>query len=316
MDDRVNIDPALKQCIERGNCVAFIGSGLSNSSYLSWHELIMTLCKECKVQNTVSKQSSAVEFIEAAESARQADMELYHQILGREYGKLLPTDPLYDVLMRVKFKCYVTVNFDPTLQRETQKPNHRCSDCECYPNLNPEHLGNKVAFYIHGLIEEQQVPKHNTIVLSASEFETAYDEHRTILPTFLKTLLTFSDICFIGCSLREPSLRKIFPVCAQIQDTIVRSQGGPPSLQRYILRPEQQELLRTPEHGSVMRDEDEELRRRQAESDEYQELGIKVLRYPCVDGDHANLRRMFEPLASLKPPSYRTGLLPKVSYED
>lgn len=138
---------ALSRCIATKTCVVFVGSGPSSPIFCTWDRLINTLCENCGVPERVSPTSSPDDLLDAAESARKANIELYHRTLGDEFGRADLTSPVFGLLMRMPFASYVTVNFDPLLEQEASNPEHRCPHVECYPSLSAKYLSRRTVYY-------------------------------------------------------------------------------------------------------------------------------------------------------------------------
>ncbi len=307
--EQVKLDPRLARCIKKGECVAFIGSGLSNSVYCDWRTLITCLCNRCGVTRRPGKESSSDDLLDLAEEAKSAAPCKYYAVLHEKFGHIGTTNPLYDILMRLNFKSYVTTNFDPLLAHEARKPEHNMS-VEVYPSLSAANINRnprRTVFYIHGLIKEGATPAPMSIVLSRSEFHEAY--RGTTLSSFLEQLLTFHPVCFLGCTLDEHPLKNVFEECSDIQSKIRGVHGGP-CPERFILLAEQEEVWVSTNDGSRTRDLSEEQRRRDAEERQYEHLGIQIVRYFRKNDFHSGLRHMLERESSLlKRAPTRLGLL-------
>jgi hypothetical protein len=202
------------------------------------------------------------------------------------------------VLLRVRFKGIITLNFDPLLAYEARKPEHKLKVTR-YPDLDRAALRERVLFHIHGLINEGQVPKPGDIVLAQSEFHEAYDNSLSMLPGFLLQTFAKDPICFIGCRLSEPALERIFDVCRKVQERIRTGGGGTPH-PKFIVLAENRVEVRLPD-GSVSRDTVAEADQDAKEVAHYATLGIQVIRYDPKDRAHSGLRLLFEPLTNLSP---------------
>jgi len=281
--------------LKSGNCVAVIGSGPSIGQYGDWTTLVNNLCQHCGITARVTSISSIADHLGAAEQARVKNRRLYHKFLGKHFGVVHSTNPLYDILMRIPFRGFMTLNFDPLLAHETKKPEHKCLLTH-YPDLDRAAIKDRMLYYIHGLIEENTTPKSGQIVLSESEFAEAYGD-TSMLPGLLTHTFTKDPVCFIGCRLSEPPLAKIFDICRRLQERITAMGGGkPPS--KYILLAEIIVNERQPD-GSIRRNRAEESRRTADESRQYAAMGIQVIRYDPIDPEHTGLRRLFEQFSSL-----------------
>lgn len=147
VDDDVHYEPhyeSLRKQVLSGRCVAFLGSGLSTGLYPSWTDLVYRLCVECNAPNSeAAKSADADLLIQLADDAHSADPDMYYHVLDEEFGRW-PTDTrlAYDLLMRLPFQSYVTTNFDPLLEYESRKPEHRdrSGGVHAYPSLPVDDL--------------------------------------------------------------------------------------------------------------------------------------------------------------------------------
>ncbi len=288
----------LSRYITPSRCVAFIGSGLSRGIYDSWVDLVKNLCDKCGVEPEapITKISKPMDLLKAAEAAREANERAYCEYLGQHFGRIHKTNPLYDLLMRCQFKSYLTLNFDPLLAYESRKPEHNCNKVMKYPDLDRENIGKKTIFYLHGLIDENETPNANSIVLTDSDFREAYGDNSSLLnfliPTFVK-----DQILFIGCGLREYVFQEVFAICREQRDDLRKRAGGkvPP---RIILLPKKDYRSAKADGSGINNTE----LQREAENNEDQDYGkhdIQVLRYQKIDNEHTGLRKPFESLADL-----------------
>jgi hypothetical protein len=298
------LPPELRDFILGNKCVVFIGSGPSIPYYGSWHELVNNLCAACGQASRFTADSPSSDLLEAAQQARNADSKAYKQHLRGHFGKYVPHAPrLYDLLLSVDFKCYLTVAFDSLLLRQarTREPS---SKFFAYPAIERGHvvLGRSI-IHLHGYIGDGCQSNEPSIVLTKDEFDDAYEDNG-IVSNLLVPTLENDPIIFIGCRLQEPVMTRVFAICKKHQQHRLRCQleGGLPESKppgRYILLP-----FPTPtqEDGTTKRDEV-----RQAEDEKhYRNMDIETVWYPS-DDDHACLHKSFEQLAGYKAPKPYPG---------
>jgi hypothetical protein len=104
------------------SCVPFIGSGLSAGLYPSWNDLIKTLCEECDVGNLGTEENlSSEDLLKKADEAKANDVVAYNRTLGELFTPSVHKREAYELLLRLKFRFYITTNFDPLLAEETRK---------------------------------------------------------------------------------------------------------------------------------------------------------------------------------------------------
>lgn len=308
-NEDASLPRTLQDSITRGECVAFIGSGVSCGCYDPWDKLVNDLCAWCGSDRKVSPESSAEDYQDAAEDAKQRDVDKYHAFLGNHFGRSINlTSPTYRALLSCPFKSYLTTNFDPLLklEAEARKAEPLCRPgIMAYPHLDRQYIRDRTVYYLHGLIKERSVPTDGSIVLARSEFKDAYN-HDSPLRNFLVSTLLEDPICFIGCRLRE--LREVLAVVKEQRtrriDHLLKVTTAPiqPPVS-YILLPYPYRTVVENNDGPTL-DED-----RMAEEDDfYGEFGITTHRYYTpTEEDHSALRRQFETLAGVRDISVDFG---------
>lgn len=289
--------PELNELVRSGNCVAFVGSGLSSDLYPSWPCLISKLCDACGVEyDVIDENTDPEKLLDFADEALNVDADAYCRILAQEFAHPIDKEKAaYDRLMRAPFKCYVTINFDPLLANERRKPERKLGEVYIPPHLSAQDIGHRNLFYIHGLIEIGKIPEVNQIILGRNHFQSAYDEDESTLPHFLKELFTFNHIAFLGCTLREYTLKRIFEYSQKVQSKISDRFPEIELKRKYILLPKR--YVNDKEEETIHRDkrtEEEEIRR----ADEY---GVHIVRYEPKDESHSGLMEILEEWGNLLP---------------
>jgi hypothetical protein len=197
--------------------------------------------------------------------------------------------------MRINFKSYVTLNFDPLLAEESRwvEPHPTVYP---YPHLDRQHIRSRSIFYLHGYVAKNSIPEERHLVLSESEFANAYRPdgplRQFLLPTFIH-----DPICFVGCELREPVFRDVFDICKKQQQELLHK-GGTQTPPKFILLAHQKVPLA--DKGAAPGDADRlALEQEEDEAAFYDNLGITVVRYSAIDKEHTGLCESLEPVARL-----------------
>jgi hypothetical protein len=284
--------------LQSKRCVAFVGSGPSIlAGYPNWHSLVCDLCSCCGVDLSLAGNGNAADFLQLAEAALRADRIKYRRRLGEVFGKAVSVIPrLYKLLMRIPFKSYITLNFDPLLAEESRYLENPPCSIYPYPNLDRQHIGKRSIYYLHGYVGQSGIPEEVELVLAESEFAHAYRADGP-LRQFLLPTLTHDPICFIGCELREPVFREVFRICGDQQKDLLR-RGGTKVPPKYILLAHRAVALA--DNGTASGD----ARRlaQEQEDDEaafYDSLGVTVVRYTPLDEAHTGLCESLETVARL-----------------
>lgn len=121
MPESLVLPSDLKESILAGRCVAYIGSGASNSCYLPWRELVTKLCEHCG--SGAPRGTSFDDLCGAAEDAKARDVDKYRGFLRCHFGRpIQQTNVIYHALLQCTFKSYLTTNFDPLLAYHARLP--------------------------------------------------------------------------------------------------------------------------------------------------------------------------------------------------
>jgi hypothetical protein len=297
--ENLEMPEAVRELIRKENCCLFIGSGLSAGSYDSWPDLINALCKQCGSNHHVTLDTPPDLLLDAAQDAKDHNEESYYRYLGDHFGKAAnQASLLYDILLTLPFRCYLTVNFDPLLAFKARTAKLDCSlPPRAYPSLDRLHSRNRSIHYLHGMISPGEKPVKGSIVLARKEFDEAYDNNSNLM-NFLVPTLENDPIIFVGCGLREPTMHKVFDICKKHQMTrqkIAAQQGSGTARapKRFIFLPKP-----IVDYGGHF-----DGNKRQEELDNqtnyYTLMDITPIWYVAQGNDHTALNTAFETIAEL-----------------
>lgn len=289
--------------IERWDCVAWIGAGLSrNAGYPSWPDTVRKLCSVCRVGPLAPHEEwEADGLIDKAEECKTANPEAYRSTLADLFGRRpVETRLAFSYLMKLPFKAYVTTNFDPLLAVAGRT--HERGPLFAYPSLPLVKLGldSHPVFYIHGLARHGTQATGDDLILARSDFESAY---QGIVGSFLDQLLTYYPVLFLGCRLTEPTMHETFRRVHRIHVDILAKYPSASPPRRYALLPK-----REPRDGGFGQSQDSARRakveeeRRLGDMREERRLGdmrVEVGRYDPSDPSHSELEQFLEYLCAL-----------------
>lgn len=301
--------------------VAWVGSGISDE-YPKWEEAISRICQECGVS---APASSGVEsLITKAEECKSKDRKKYVTTLEDLYGRRKNTNrKAYRQLAKLPFKGYVTTNFDPLLLESLQYENK--VDFAAYPKVSAVYLGKSepYVFYIHGLANDlgSEGPNAENLVFAKSDFDDAYDHAKDgenvpgQLTAFLRELLQNFSLLFLGCSLKEPDLMRVFQEVNQLETRPHRERTATrPSLERFVLSHATPKMPR-PDTAANQDPSPAEAKERvnteREDLERFTALGIQVIKYPKPAEDEFEETEAFLELL-LK----ETGALPPLVRHD
>ena len=272
----------LTELIVKGKVVAFVGSGLSlrTGQYPTWMDLVERLCNLVGIALSPDARrllsTSVDHVIELSQIAREMAAEDYKQFLYDQIGKDEPRpDSLHRLLVHIPFLGFVTTNFDTLLQKASEEAGHHRS-CKTIPELDYHELSNGRIFHVHGRIMHGKLPVPSELVLTREDFGRHYAS--TTLH-FLHQLLQFQNVVFLGCTLREPELARIFEETRALRTQVV--QQGDSGNRLRVLLPAIYQYERSP--GQAVRDLSAEAEANQ----DYFDRGIDVMRYENSDGSHS-----------------------------
>ena len=286
----------LLKAVSGGDCIAWVGSGLSALAYRGWNQAIIELSDECGVGRLASAYPSADELIDKAEECKIANRATYEATLARLYGgNVVETRLAYQWLVKAPFKAYVTTNFDPLLSESAAVFGH--TSVFRYPLLESVEIGRctKPMFYVHGHARPGGIPSGQDLVLARSEFKEAYEEG--LVSLFLKSILLSYPIVFFGCRLSEPEIQEQMSRVHSMLDQIRKRRVGYKSPVRFALLP--------PIIVGGDRKTDQEL----LETERFKELDTTVLRYsPADPRRHWEIEDILKALSTSTPTMAASGL--------
>ncbi|GAI89948.1 unnamed protein product, partial [marine sediment metagenome] len=203
-------------------------------AYPGWPEAINELCSACGVQClALSEVELADNLLDKAEECKNTNQKAYYTKLAELFGHpIVEERRAFRLLMNLPFKAYVTTNFDPLLAEAAKTKGNYIS--YSYPDLPVSRLGESSpsVFHIHGLARQDDQPKGDNLVLARSDFDKAYNG---IVRSFLDQLLTYHDILFIGCRLKEPVMMDVFRRMHEFHGQIYDKRPERPVPERYAL---------------------------------------------------------------------------------
>lgn len=294
------IPEPLKSVIRSTKCTAFIGSGLSVGNYLSWPNLVNALCDACGITPVTTRDSPEDGLLQAAQEAKSNDQEAYYGFLSEHFGGTVESIPtFYHVLLSLPFDSYLTVNFDPLLATGARTARNGCKlPPHTYPELDRKNAGGRSIHHLHGFISRDRSLLDGEIVLTKSEFEEAYKANSNLM-NFLVPTIEWEPILFIGCRLREPTMKHVFDICKDHQrkrKERIAAVGAPPSEPppRFIALRQPHVTAGNGKHD-VARSQEE----KQEWQEYYETFDIQPLWYDGHGEDHSALLLAFEQLAHL-----------------
>jgi hypothetical protein len=200
--------PELEQALRDGECVLFIGAGLSKGSGLpDWSELIKRLAADLAIDQPVEQ----LDYLDVAqwyaEDKRFGPDKLaamIRTVLGEPESDARPTLAHY-LLMALPARFVITTNYDHLLE-QTLRALRR------YPMavVNQEDVprtGQREGVYVVKLHGDVADAEH--LVLTRDAYDTFF-QVRPAMALLLEGLLLNETFLFVGYSLRDPNFRQIY----------------------------------------------------------------------------------------------------------
>lgn len=211
--------PELEEALRNGECVLFIGAGLSKGSGLpDWSELIRRLAAELRIDQPVEQ----LDYLDVAqwyaEDKRFGPAKLAHMIcaiLGDPEAHARPTLAHY-LLMALPARFVITTNYDQLLE-QTLRALRRYP----LPVVKQEDVprtGQREGIYVVKLHGDMGDAEH--LVLTRDAYDTFFRD-RPAMALLLEGLLLNETFFFVGYSLRDPNFRQIYArISGMLQDAL------------------------------------------------------------------------------------------------
>ena len=222
MPFRGEIPEALTRSIIEGNCVAFVGSGLSmgvrrsNGNPLpSWPRLLKEIIEYAERENVPlgdvkADMNSAIEEGELLTVAQELQDRLSPESLARCLREIFLDSALrpgdfHRHLVAIPFRGFLTTNYDVLIEgaytlksQGVVPPTLIQEDLRKVPN--PLRLGRPFVFKMHGDINRVE-----SVILGSHD----YQDTMFRMPhyrSFLETVFTVNTVLFLGFGVRDPDI--------------------------------------------------------------------------------------------------------------
>lgn len=199
----------LLDSIRSGNCIGFVGSGLSIPSGLpSWSQLISLLIEEVRrIDPTKGVEfQQQVEMGHLLQVAQYAKAELgesaYFDVLIRCYRHGERHHSNHDLVTQIPFRGLITTNYDKLI--ETAFTLQKAEIPICFTPLSTSALASVLfskryfIFKLHGDIDYPE-----SIILTKQDYTRILFSSPHV-KTFIQSLFSQNTVLFIGYSLNDP----------------------------------------------------------------------------------------------------------------
>lgn len=250
----MTIPAPLAQAIRDGECVLFIGSGLSSGAgLLGWQALVGNMATEMGL--TQAEQGSTDYFLDVAQLYRDqaGGRERLAALIRAEFGgtRTKPTLAHY-LLMGLGIRHVITTNYDTLLERALTAL--RRDPIKVVKEEDVARTGETGAHFVvkfHGDAEAAE----SVVVLGWTDYDNFFRD-RPAMASLLGGLLLNQTFLFVGYSLSDPNFKQIYERVAQILKASKRTAyavqfgAGAPEPTREYWRGQQLELLDVPGEGA------------------------------------------------------------------
>lgn len=221
LETETNLESDARDLVLKGDCIAFIGAGMSIPPGQQWRGLVEDIARRCSLK--VEDQSLP----EIIDLCREGNPNQYEKALREQLPKhVARTRTALNYLLRLPFKAFVTTNFDPYLHNLSMSD--AVERVHVYPDL-PLHKGlSKAIYYIHGCYDsEDHCSYSRPLVFGAKEFARAYSSE-SLLPGLLLNIFIYEHIVFLGFDPSERHLTDLLIKATQFgyRSLVVKKEGG------------------------------------------------------------------------------------------
>jgi len=316
----IDVLESLIESIESGNCVVFIGSGLSaNAKFPLWDHLVSMLYEEtCTYAGEVLERlDDPYTLVDQCRDVLGDDR--YFRFLIDKFGpnaNRLPTTTAYQNIDQIPFCAFVTTNYDHCLINASRQ-NRVVRELHAYPRLPAIHLRSVEPhqYYLHGFVDPLH-PQETVqfIILSQNDYKRSYEEEEEI-GSFLYQLITNCALLFVGFGLKDEFLMKqlgrITSIYQRRSEELMEKSLILPQRNRYAILPFSNIERDLTEISITDYREGPDFEER--EDAKYEEYGVHVLRYHPQTESHSGLEKI---IAFLRDRTSKKPLPPTAEIRD
>jgi hypothetical protein len=208
--EETRVPPQLVEAVRKGECVLFIGSGVSMDAGLpDWGELIDHLAGALGIvpENHRTDLDYYLDlaqwYVESEAEERQPLHDVIREKFGSSAGRASPTLAQY-LLMSLPVRYVVTTNYDDLLERTLDAL--RRFPVKVVRQSDVAETGRRDGSFVvkfHGDADDPE-----SIILSRDQYDSFFQK-RPAMTALLEGLLLNQTFFFVGYSLRDPDFRQI-----------------------------------------------------------------------------------------------------------
>jgi hypothetical protein len=206
----------LRKAVLGGECVAFVGAGLSVPPGKKWKLLVQDIAARCRVScdEDMSLPCIVDKCIDADE---QKCDEALRELLPRHVAS---TRPAVNYLLRLPFKALLTTNFDPYIYLQCRR--ERYPELYIYPDLPLVNSVKAKLYHLHGFFDsDDRNASIRSLVFGKRSFETAY--RKSLLPGFLLNVFVYEKVLFVCFNPMDECISKLLDQSNLLRHEVVSS---------------------------------------------------------------------------------------------
>lgn len=203
------ISAELQESLKRGECVLFVGAGLSEG-LPTWKKLMEPLAQELGISPDEDPRYIA-EYYEN----QFGRPELQKKIVSK-LEKDVPLTEAHNLLKTLPVKAIITTNYDHLLEKALSEKNFiKVVDGKEAPLAREDQLP---LVKMHGDLDDP-----SKMVITTTDYNEYSEKHRALI-TYLLSFLISCNFLFVGFGLRDPNFDNIyFQMKSLFKDTHRRS---------------------------------------------------------------------------------------------
>ncbi|MDX1994020.1 MAG: SIR2 family protein [bacterium] len=218
-----NIPRFLIDTIAEGECVVFVGAGLSVQAGLpTWVGLIRDMLTWALNHNPGLSTASAIRtrinngrFMEAAEALIGAmTPNEQRDFMIHTFAQAAPADA-HRILAEIPFQAVITTNFDLLLEEVYPR---RTPTLDYTQRGNIQRVLAEDAFHIFKAHGDYNGEAHNPPILTRSQYRNLLLNKHPAYSEYLRRVLSEKHVLFLGYSLQDPDLNFVLDTVQDIFD--------------------------------------------------------------------------------------------------
>lgn len=220
----------LKKLYSNGEICLFVGAGVSKSCGLpDWNALSVRVIHEAWPDRQRYDLFSGIERSTRAKYSPLDAMRMARHKIGTEFNSVVSkclyatpasVSPLLEsILLLRKVRRVICTNYDDLLEEGYTRLGTKCRPIVQGDNL-PMHSDEVLIFHPHGFLPRRSYSRDfskEPIVLSEDDYHELYSAPYSWPNVIQLNLLISFNVLFVGCSLKDPNLRRLLDIVRTVR---------------------------------------------------------------------------------------------------